>query len=341
MRRILTGLLVTVVCAVPSLAQRTPSSSAVRAEMEEFVLTVRDMARWALITPAAHVPVGGILDGRGEVESVVGDSRATMFTPDSILTPFRRALGVAGRRRRSNAIAVAYFIRQPSRASERDVEAIIVEAEHRSGYRTNVMYRYTMDEAGEPVFSAPIRSAGTLRELNSRRSVVEAPDDIPPRPPRDTVVRPPLEETARRIVRAVPYPTFITNDSAGRPQARTVQPVLPDASWAVWFATNPRTRKVGEIERDPRVVLHYFDQGTLSYVALHGRARVVRDRATKAAHWVKEWDAFYPDRDASVVLIAVDAERLEIVSSTLGVSGDAATWRPPTVTLPPRRTPRR
>lgn len=145
----------------------------------------------------------------------------------------------------------------------------------------------------------------------------------------------PLEVGARRIIATVPYPTFITTDRTGHPQARTVQPALPDSSWTVWFATNPRTRKVTEIARDPRVVLHYFDARTLSYVSLAGRARVVRDRATKVAHWNAAWTAFYPDRDTSVVLIAVTAERLEVVSSTLGITGDAATWRPPTVRLRP------
>jgi general stress protein 26 len=177
----------------------------------------------------------------------------------------------------------------------------IVEAENRSGYRTNVMYRYTLDEAGEPVFGPAVRSTGTLRELTGRRQGAEPPSEGP-RPRRDTVITPSLEEVARRVVRAVAYPTFITTDATGRPQARTVQPQQPDGNWTVWFATNPRTRKVTEIQRDPRVVLHYFDPVTLSYVSLIGRARVVRDRASKAAHWDRSWDAFYPDREASVVL---------------------------------------
>lgn len=153
---------------------------------------------------------------------------------------------------------------------------------------------------------------------------------------RAATVRPDLEASARRIVSAVAFPTFITTDATGRPQARTVQPRAPDSTWTVWFATNPRTRKVREIARDPRVVLHYFDPASLSYVALIGRARVIRDRATKAAHWTSAWDTFYPDRDTSVVLIAVQTERLEIVSSSLGIAGDAATWRPPSITLPRR-----
>lgn len=145
-----------------------------------------------------------------------------------------------------------------------------------------------------------------------------------------------IEAAARMIVANVPYPTFITTDANGRPQARTIQPTAPDSTWTVWFATNPRTRKVGEVMRHPHVVLHYFDAERQSYVALSGRARVVRDRATKDAHWNPVWSTYYPDRDTSIVLIAVKAERLEVVSAVLGVEGDKATWRPPTLTI---RTP--
>lgn len=138
-------------------------------------------------------------------------------------------------------------------------------------------------------------------------------------------------------MRGAEYAALITTDANGAPQARTVQPVAPDSEWVVWFATNPRTRKVREIARDNRVVLHYFDRSTLSYVSFIGRATVIADRPTKNAHWNSAWNAFYPDRDTSVVLVRVVPSRLEIVSSTLGITGDAATWRPPTLNVPAKR----
>jgi general stress protein 26 len=144
-----------------------------------------------------------------------------------------------------------------------------------------------------------------------------------------------LDSIARRIVTAARYATFATIDAAGHPQVRTIQPRAPDAGWAVWFATNPRTRKVADVDRNRRVALHWFDPATESYVAVRGRARVVRDRATKEAHWDAAWNAFYPDRDKDVVLIAVEAERIEVVSPRLGVDSDAATWRPQSF-VPPR-----
>lgn len=124
-------------------------------------------------------------------------------------------------------------------------------------------------------------------------------------PARDSLTPTSLERAARRIVAAVPFPALVTVGLDGAPQARPVQPRLPDSSWTVWIATNPRTRKVREIARDPRVALHYFDPATLGYVTLHGRARVVRDSATKAAQWDPAWNAFYPERDRGAVLLAV------------------------------------
>ena len=148
-----------------------------------------------------------------------------------------------------------------------------------------------------------------------------------------------LDSIARRVVAAARYATFATVDGSGQPQARTVQPLLPDAGWRVWFATNPRTRKVREVAQQPRVALHYFDHATESYVAITGRARVVTDRRSKDAHWDPAWNAFYKNRDTDVVLIVVEAARVEVVSPALGVNSDEATWRPQSF-VPARRSSR-
>ena len=353
----LAGTMVSAIVCAPSLAaQRTPAApdSVTRAAIEEFTVTVRDMAAWAITKPAARIPVGGLLDNAGNVSSVFLNDQGTVNPPDTMLITFRQSLGYGARQRKSVAIGMAYLVRRVPAGRTTAVDAVLVEVEHRSGYRSNVLYPYTREESGEPVFAASISMPGTLRTMSQRtrggRTIADANATTPastaasPATPPSAATgvladttRPALETFARRIVRSVPYPTFITNDGTGRPQARTVQPQQPDSAWTVWIATNPRTRKVTEVQRDPRVVLHYFDQSTLSYVSLIGRARVVRDRATKAAHWSSAWDSFYPDRDTSVVLIAVEAERLEIVSTTLGISGDAATWRPPTIHVGRRR----
>lgn len=147
----------------------------------------------------------------------------------------------------------------------------------------------------------------------------------PPEYARDTLLA-----AARDIVAAARYTALVTLDSTGHPQARAIDPFAPDSGFVVWIGTNRRTRKVGEIRRDPRVTLYYFDEPSAAYVTIRGTARIVADPRETARHWKPEWDTFYPDR-VNYVLIAVTPDRLEVVSEARGIVGDPVTWAPPAV----------
>ena len=140
-----------------------------------------------------------------------------------------------------------------------------------------------------------------------------------------------LVATARAIITAARYCALITLDPSGRPHARTLDPFPPDESMEVWLATNPRTRKVAEIRRNPRVTLYYFDREEQAYVAISGIARLVNDPKEKTKRWKDEWKDFYPDRARDYLLIAVKPERLEVVNVKKGIVGDPITWKPPSV----------
>jgi general stress protein 26 len=144
-----------------------------------------------------------------------------------------------------------------------------------------------------------------------------------------------LLAAARQIIAGARYAALISNDSTGFPQARTVDAFAPDSMFVVWIGTNPRTRKVEEIRRDPRVALYWFDPARGAYVTLRGRARLVSDPAAKAQHWKPEWQGFYPDRAKDFLLIEVRPERLEVVSPGQGIVGDEVSWRPPAVSFKP------
>jgi general stress protein 26 len=139
---------------------------------------------------------------------------------------------------------------------------------------------------------------------------------------------------AREIMAAARYCALITVDSTGRAKARTLDPFAPDEQMVVWLATNPRSRKVAEIRRNPRVTLYYFDREGQGYVTVYGSARLVNDSQEKAKRWKTEWQAFYPNRGKDYLLIAVTPERMEVVSETKGIAGDSKTWRPPAISFP-------
>jgi general stress protein 26 len=135
---------------------------------------------------------------------------------------------------------------------------------------------------------------------------------------------------AETVIARARYATFITLDRSGHPQARIVDPFPPERDLAIWIATNARSRKVAQVEAEPRVTLTYFDVDGQGYVTLLGAAQIVRDAAEKARRWKDEWEAFYDDRNRGddYLLIRVVPARLEIVSEALGMRNDPETWRP-------------
>ncbi|MEO8499625.1 MAG: pyridoxamine 5'-phosphate oxidase family protein [Vicinamibacteria bacterium] len=138
---------------------------------------------------------------------------------------------------------------------------------------------------------------------------------------------------ARQIMIAARYCTLITIGADGQPQARVVDPLGPDETFNVYVATNPLSRKVGEMGKDPRVTLLYFDTARSAYVTLIGRA-VATSAEEKKAHHKKVWQPFFSlDRPESYALYRVTASRLEVVSARDGLSGDPSTWRPEIIEL--------
>ena len=135
-------------------------------------------------------------------------------------------------------------------------------------------------------------------------------------------------EVARRIMSASRYCTLVTLGPKHEPQARIVDPMEPNASFEVYIATNPRSRKVDEIRKDPRVTLLYFDPAAKAYATVIGRAVEVRG-VLKTTQYKKEWQGFFSlDAPDSYTLYKVLPSRMEVVSPKDGLSGDPATWRP-------------
>ena len=154
-----------------------------------------------------------------------------------------------------------------------------------------------------------------------------------------TFSRDQLIAAAREIMTTTRYCALITTSVHGRTNARTMDPFAPDENMVVWFGTNPASRKVAEIRRNPRVTLYYFDRESLAYVTLHGVARVVNDPQEKLRHWKDDWKDFYPDREKGYVLIKVRPLRLEVVNTKKGIIGHPRTWEPPALNF--RRMPHR
>ncbi|MFH1196758.1 MAG: pyridoxamine 5'-phosphate oxidase family protein [bacterium] len=131
---------------------------------------------------------------------------------------------------------------------------------------------------------------------------------------RTEVSRDSLIKVARSIIDSARCRVLVTVDEFGKPHAREMDPFIPDENMIIWLGTNPKTRKVKQIENNPNVVVFYYETKGLSYVAVEGKATIVKDPDQKAKHWKNYWKRYYPDRDKDFVLIQVIPDNLELVS---------------------------
>ncbi len=136
---------------------------------------------------------------------------------------------------------------------------------------------------------------------------------------------------AREIMTSARTCALITLDQEGRPRVREMDPFLPESDFTVWFGTNPKSRKVAQIKKDPRVTLYYLESDASGYVMIHGIAQIVNNQKEKEKRWKAEWESFYPNKPEDYILIKVSPEWMEVISYTRGVVGDPVTWEPPRV----------
>jgi general stress protein 26 len=126
-----------------------------------------------------------------------------------------------------------------------------------------------------------------------------------------------LAEIARKL-RDIDFAILSTRTSngavAGRPMSNNRD---VDFDGDAWFFTCDDTRTVADIGRDPNVGLGYQGKaGALGlrpfFVAVEGRAELIRDKARFADHWTKDLDRWFERGidTPGLVLIKVAAERL-------------------------------
>jgi general stress protein 26 len=152
-----------------------------------------------------------------------------------------------------------------------------------------------------------------------------------PAPSRDAILA-----AATDIMRVARYCTMVTVGADGQPQARIVDPFAPEVDLTIWIATNPLTRKVQDIRRNPRVTLVYFNQAGSEYVTVIGTAQIETDPVHKATRWKADWAGLYKDdnRGDDYLLLRVRPSRLEVSAAGRGLNNDGKTWRPLIVDLP-------
>jgi general stress protein 26 len=102
-----------------------------------------------------------------------------------------------------------------------------------------------------------------------------------------------------------------------------------------WFFSYEATKKIEDIERDSGVALTFTAPPSLLgkpgiFIAVDGKAHLIRDKAQFEKHWVKDLDRWFPDGidTPGIILIKVSARTIEYWdgedNGRLDVSGTSA-----------------
>lgn len=138
---------------------------------------------------------------------------------------------------------------------------------------------------------------------------------------------------SKDIIKSSYYCTLITIDEDGQPRARIMEPLEPDNNFEIWLATNPKSRKIKQIDNNSKATINYFNKADLSYISLMGNAFIVDDNEIKAQKWKQGWEKFYKNQKEDYILIRFIPQTLELISYSKGYSGDKRTWAPHKVEL--------
>ena len=120
-------------------------------------------------------------------------------------------------------------------------------------------------------------------------------------------------QKVRELIQDVHIAMLTTVAEDGSLRARPM--ANPDRPFdgTLWFITRIDSSKTDEIRKDSEVLVSYAEPKDGKYIALSGRASIVRDRAQIHEHWTPAAKAWFPEgeNDPAVALIQVSVDSAE------------------------------
>jgi general stress protein 26 len=154
---------------------------------------------------------------------------------------------------------------------------------------------------------------------------------IPQLHAQSVVSRDSLISAAREIMKETTYCAFVTIDSTGRPQVRTMNPFPANDELIIWFGTSRNSAKVREIKNNPNVSVYYADHvNAKGYVTITGKAEVIDNKEVLMKMKRGYWDEI-PNWKTIFVLIKIVPEKLEVINYKHGLVNDPNTFKAPSV----------
>jgi general stress protein 26 len=115
------------------------------------------------------------------------------------------------------------------------------------------------------------------------------------------------------LIGAIRIGLLTTMDLNGSLHTRPVETLRCDADATLWFFTDYQSPKADELSHDVRVSVGYSDPSNNRYVAVAGRACILRDKSLATELWTPAQRAWYPKGvdDEHLSILRITTERAE------------------------------
>lgn len=125
-----------------------------------------------------------------------------------------------------------------------------------------------------------------------------------------------------QIVDEIRFPLLVTQGETGFPESRPMALVAREER-TLWFATSRGSRKVRQIEAQPRVTVLFVDTDRFNYASLHGRASIDADRGRGTRFWQEAWREDWPEgpSDPDYILLRVEVSHGHYLRGATGETG--------------------
>lgn len=124
-----------------------------------------------------------------------------------------------------------------------------------------------------------------------------------------------LLEITRMVMEEAAFCFLMSSDASGAINARLMQPFPPESDLVVCFGASEASRKVQELQRDPRATIAYQLLAEGAYVTLLGRATLEMDVAVRERYWRESFAAFWPEGpvQGDYAVLRFEPERIEVM----------------------------
>ncbi len=145
---------------------------------------------------------------------------------------------------------------------------------------------------------------------------------------RDTIIL-----AAHEIINETSYCGLATIDSSGQPHIRTMNPFPVKDDLVIWFATSRTSRKVREINYNPKVCVYFADHlNAKGYVSINGSASVIDDRELLLQMKRDYWNGI-PGWQDKFVLIKIIPESIDVINYKHGLNNDPESFQAPNISF--------